>query len=118
MARIRLLSAFVLASGLVVAGACKKSDDKGKTGDTSGKTTEGDKKTPEKGGDSKSGVAPTGGAADDLSLLPVDSEAVMGLNFSQLQQSALWKKFVEPQMMKGDFPQKMAQFKDKCGFDP
>jgi hypothetical protein len=42
----------------------------------------------------------------------------MGINFSQLQGSMLWKKFVEPQMMKGDFQQKLGQFKDKCGFDP
>ena len=39
---------------------------------------------------------------DPRTLLPLDSEIVMGLNFSQLQTSALWKKFVEPQMMKGD----------------
>src|SRR5512139_1453396 len=117
MARIHTLFATVLASGLVLAGACKK--DEKKADPAASKTT--DQKVAEKPGDktdSKAAVAPSGGAADDLSLLPVDSEAVMGINFAQLQSSALWKKFVEPQMMKGDFPSKLAQFKGKCGFDP
>jgi hypothetical protein len=54
----------------------------------------------------------------DLALLPVDSELVLGLNFSQLQTSALWKQFVEPMMMQGDVQKKMAEFKALCGFDP
>lgn len=119
MARINVLFATVLASGLVLAGACKK--DPKKEGETAEKGKPGESKVAEKGGEKTQdtpAVAPTGGATDDLSLLPVDSEAVMGINFSQLQSSSLWKKFVEPQMMKGDFPSKLAQFKDKCGFDP
>ena len=113
MARVHTLVATVLASGLVLTGACKKDEKKA---DPAAKAT--DKGTPaEKGGD-KATPTPAGGASDDLSLLPVDSEAVMGINFAQLQSSALWKKFVEPQMMKGEFPQKLAEFKTKCGFDP
>ncbi|MBA3397585.1 MAG: hypothetical protein H0T89_33485 [Deltaproteobacteria bacterium] len=63
----------------------------------------------------------TGAAAQhpDLDLLPVDSELVLGVNWGQLQASPLWKKFVEPEMLKDkDFTQGMAQFKDRCGFDP
>jgi hypothetical protein len=118
MARINVLFATVLASGLVLAGACKKDKKEGET--TSGEK-KGDQKVAEKSGDKTAeapAAGPIGGATDDLSLLPVDSEAVMGINFSQLQQSALWKKFVEPQMMKGEFPSKLAKFKDNCGFDP
>jgi hypothetical protein len=108
-----------LALGLTVT-ACKKDEKK-----TDG-TGSAEVKTPGPAND-KVAEAPAGQTmapasvnanADDLSLLPVDSEVVMGLNFAQLQQSALWKQFVEPQMMKGDTQQKMAEFKAKCGFDP
>ncbi len=112
------LFAGVLASGLVLVGACKKDEKKAdgtaageKTGTTAEKPTSGP-------GMGQAGAGPTGTIADDLSLIPVDSEVVMGLNFAQLQQSALWKKFAEPQMMKGDFQVKLAMFKAKCGFDP
>jgi hypothetical protein len=54
----------------------------------------------------------------DLALLPVDSELVLGLNFQQLQASALWKQFVQPMMMQGDVQKKMAEFTALCGFDP
>ena len=106
----------VLAVALAIsfgAAACKKEESK-----TS--TATGDK-TAEKGGDTKAGGGTSGTTAasgDDLSLLPVDSELVMGLNFAQLQQSQLWKQFVEPKMMSGDAVKKLAEFKDKCGFDP
>lgn len=66
-------------------------------------------------------VAPAAAPAtgDHLGLLPKDSEIVLGINVQQLQKSALWKQFVEPQMAKNaDFVTKMQQFKDKCGFDP
>ena len=113
MARVHSVFAFVVASGLIGAGACKKDEKKS---DPAAKTTDQKGTTAEKGGD-KPAVSP-GGASDDLSLLPVDSEAVMGLNVSQLQSSSLWKQFVEPQMMKGEFASKLAEFKAKCGFDP
>jgi hypothetical protein len=94
-----------IAMSLVVGGAACKKDDS-KTGDKADK------------GDKAGGSTSAGGVGDDLSLLPVDSEMVLGLNFSQLQGSQLWKTFVEPKMMTGDAVKKFAEFKDKCGFDP
>jgi len=109
MVRIRhgwLVAALALG---VSVGACKK-DEKKPAGDTAA-------------AGSTAGTASGGGAAakagaSDLDLLPVDSEVVLGINFAQVQQSALWKKFVEPQLMKDDTQKKLAEFKDKCGFDP
>lgn len=113
-----------LALGLSV-GACKKDDKKAGPAGEPAKPGEpaatGDKSTPppaEQPPAAGNAMAASGQNADDLNLLPVDSEVVLGLNFSQLQKSALWKKFVEPQMMKGDAQQKLAEFKTKCGFDP
>lgn len=106
--RIGWLAA-IAALGLA-AGACKKNDNKAGTGSgsaTTTTTTPGDKT-------SATPVAVAGG--DDLALLPVDSEMVMGLNFAQLQQSALWKQYAPKLMEKagGD----LAEFKAACGFDP
>jgi hypothetical protein len=116
MTRIHTLFATVLTSGLVLAGACKKDEKKAEPAATDKAA---DPKVAEKAEKTDTpAVVPPNAGADDLGLLPVDSEAVMGINFAQLQSSALWKKFVEPQMMKGDFPSKLAQFKSKCGFDP
>ncbi|HUJ62797.1 MAG TPA: hypothetical protein VLX92_30050 [Kofleriaceae bacterium] len=98
------------------ASACKKSDDK-KSDQSSDKTAD---KTP---ADDKPAVAMAGNAGgstaaagDDLSLLPVDSEVVMGINFAQLQQSGLWKQFAPVVMAK--IASKLADFKAACGFDP
>ena len=108
-----------LAIGLV--GACKK-DEKKPEGTGSGETKTApattDKVAEKPAGQTAEAPAPAAATGDDLGLLPVDSEVVLGLNFAQLQTSALWKKFVEPQLMKGDTQKKMAEFKDKCGFDP
>src|SRR5512140_475891 len=92
----------VVALGVALApvAACKK-DNSG--GDTAGG----------KGG--KSGNA-TGD--EDLALLPRDSEVVLGINVTQVQQSALWKQFVEPKLMSGDAMSKISEFKTKCGIDP
>lgn len=69
--------------------------------------------------DGAGGPGGGGAAADDLTLLPVDSEIVLGINVAQVQQSALWKQFVEPKILaSGDFNTKLADFKQKCGFDP
>jgi hypothetical protein len=62
-------------------------------------------------------AAPAAKAADDLSLLPVDSEIVGGLDFQQLQGSALWKEFIEPQLNKGDAKKQLDEMKQKCGLD-
>ncbi|HEX4421121.1 MAG TPA: hypothetical protein VH165_24555 [Kofleriaceae bacterium] len=67
----------------------------------------------------KDGAGASGGGDEDLSLLPVDSELVLGINVEQVQQSALWKQFVEPKILaSSDTTKKMAEFKAKCGFDP
>lgn len=102
MVRIRNILVLWVVLGLVLVAACKKDETKTGTG--------GDKT------DKPSGSSGTA-ASDDLSLLPVDSELVLGINFAQVQQSALWKQFVEPRLMNGDAQKKLAEFKDKCGFD-
>lgn len=56
--------------------------------------------------------------SDDLSLLPVDSELVGGLDFQQLQNSALWKQFMGPMMAKNDVQKDMQEFQTQCGMDP
>ena len=106
--RIGWLAA-IAALGLA-AGACKKNDNKAGSGSgaTADKSTTGDK------GDKATPVAVAGG--DDLALLPVDSELVMGINFAQLQQSALWKQY-SPKLM-DKISTDLADFKADCGFDP
>jgi len=107
-----------LALGLG-AGACKKDEKKteGTTATGSGevKAADGDKPAEKPMPVTQAAGLATG---DDLSLLPVDSDLVMGLNFASLQKSSLWKKFVEPQLLKPDVQAKFAEFKTKCGFDP
>jgi hypothetical protein len=97
----------VVALGLGGA-ACKKNDDAktDKAGDKSGPA--GDKA----GG----GGTISDSNGGDLSLLPVDSEMVIGLNIAQLQQSALWKQF-SPKIM-DKVAGNLAEFKADCGFDP
>jgi hypothetical protein len=56
--------------------------------------------------------------ASDLELLPVDAEAVIGVNFQQLQASPLWQQFVSPWLASGDSASAIAKFKALCGFDP
>jgi hypothetical protein len=111
MVRIRRgwhVVALGLGLALVLAAACSKDDKKA--------ANPGDK-TAEKG--DKAGVAMGGSApVDDLTLLPLDSELVLGINFAQVQQSALWKQFVEPKVMGADTQAKLAEFKAKCDFDP
>ncbi len=109
MVRTRSVLIAVVALGLG-AGACKKKEenkaagaDKAAAGETA----------------AASGGAASGGtvaAGDDLSLLPADSEMVMGLNFAQLQQSALWKQFSPKLMEKA--AEGLTKFKAACGFDP
>jgi hypothetical protein len=60
-------------------------------------------------------ATPRTGPTDDMSLLPIDSEVVFGINFSALAQSALWQKYVVPKLTTIDGLQK---FKTLCGFDP
>jgi hypothetical protein len=98
----------VVVLGLAVAlGACKKDEKSGNA--TAGKSAD-------KAG--QAGLSANAASGDDLSLLPLDSELVLGLNFSQVQQSALWKQFVQPKLMSGDVQRKLTELKDSCGFDP
>lgn len=101
------------------AGACKKKEENKPAQPAGGPAattpTPAEKPATDKPAEAPAAVA---GASDDLSLLPVDSEVVMGLNFAQLQKSVLWKKIVEPQLAKSDVQQKLGKFKDTCGFDP
>src|ERR1041385_6549253 len=111
MVRTRVGLLVALAGLGLGLGACKKNEDK-KAGDTTaaGKST--DKAT---GGGATSGGGAVA-AGDDLALLPADSEMVLGLNFAQLQQSALWKQF-SPKLME-KMQSGLAEFKAACGFDP
>jgi hypothetical protein len=62
--------------------------------------------------------APAMAAPDDLSLLPVDSEMVGGLDFQQLQSSQLFKAFVGPMLAKNDVQKDLQEFQTQCGMDP
>ncbi len=108
----------VVALGLGAA-ACKKNDDN-KAGDKPAGDKVADKtdvKAADKAATTPDKVAPIADAnASDLSLLPVDSEVVMGLNIGQLQSSALWKQF-SPKIM-DKISGGLGEFKAKCGFDP
>jgi hypothetical protein len=103
-----------LTLALLVMGACKKDEKKADpaTGDTAAQKADG---TAEK---AMGGGVAMAVAAEDLSLLPLDSELVLGINVGQIQQSALWKQFVEPKMMTAETTKKLGEFKAKCGFDP
>ncbi|HEY5924453.1 MAG TPA: RNA polymerase sigma factor [Kofleriaceae bacterium] len=54
-------------------------------------------------------------AEADLALLPADSEAVIGVNFAQLRQSALWQRFVGAKLINTDG---VREFEALCGFNP
>ncbi len=102
-----LIAAVALGLG---AGACKKNEDKKSDNAAADKATE-------QGPLSKAaGAGAALAGADDLSLLPADSDVVVGLNFAQLQQSALWKQFASKLIEKN--ASELAEFKAVCGFDP
>ncbi|MGE5185610.1 MAG: hypothetical protein ACM31C_26295 [Acidobacteriota bacterium] len=94
-----------MALGLLGATACKKDKGAASADKTTDKGATGD----------KGGIG--GQIGDDLSLLPVDSELVVGINFAQVQQSALWKQFVAPKLATADLSG-IQKFKALCGFDP
>ena len=54
-------------------------------------------------------------AEADLGLLPADSDAVIGVDFSQVRQSALWQRFIAPKLAGIDG---IRSFEALCGFDP
>jgi hypothetical protein len=111
MVRTRSFVVAIMALGLS-AGACKKKEEK--------KDTAAADKTTGAPGENPLTKPPAGGAmiagAEDLALLPSDSELVIGLNFAQLQKSALWKQFAPKLMEKASSG--LADFKAMCGFDP
>jgi hypothetical protein len=102
MVRIRQRWSIVMLGILLGLGvglaACKK-DSTGGSGD-------------------KSSEASGGPGGGDLALLPADSEVVFGVNLGQMQQSGLWKQFVEPKLASGRGQRMMSEFKAKCGADP
>jgi len=75
------------------------------------------KESPGSSGD-KSSEASGGPGGGDLALLPADSEVVFGVNFTQMQQSGIWKQFVEPKLAAGRGQRMMGEFKTRCGADP
>nr|HEX4313431.1 hypothetical protein [Kofleriaceae bacterium] len=57
--------------------------------------------------------------ADDLSLIPVDSDAVLGLNWHSLSASQAWKDLIAPKLASNpDAMANLDKFKALCGFDP
>jgi hypothetical protein len=103
VAHSRWQGSLVVVLALGLGTACKKDDSK-KSGD-------------QPAGDKASGPAASR-TGDDLSLLPVDSEVVLGINFAQIQGSPLWQQFVAPKMMSPDTQARLKEFKDACGLDP
>jgi hypothetical protein len=61
---------------------------------------------------------PVVAAGDDLSLLPSDSELVLGINVAQIQDSALWKQVAKAAMDNAMAQSNIGAVKEKCGFDP
>jgi hypothetical protein len=104
----------VVALGLG-ATACKKDSDKPAA--SADKTTDKATAPGDKPAVAATGAGIGGTLGDDLSLLPVDSEAVVGINFSQVQGSQLWKQFVAPKLASADLSG-IQKFKALCGFDP
>lgn len=89
------------------AAACKKKDDATNAANSTGMVGSPGALT---------GAPGSSAAADDLALLPADSEVVLGFNFAQLQQSALWKEY-SPKL-KEKMSSGLAEMKAACGFDP
>ena len=101
MLRIRHgLLAVMLAAGTLATASCKKDGAPDSASSVTGKSES---------------------AVDDISLLPVDSEAVVGINVAQIRQSPLWAQLVQPlikKMQDGGKSAKYDEFKTKCGMDP
>lgn len=115
----------LLFAALLIAAACSKKENGDKPADQPA-----DKPTP--------GVTPTDKAdkpaekppadppakikqatnVDDLGLLPVDSETVLGINVASIQQSPLWNQFIAPRVMSDSVKATLDEFKTKCNVDP
>lgn len=58
------------------------------------------------------------GTLNDLDLLPLDSEVVIGVHLSQLQNSPIWKELALPELMKErDVVGAIEAFKARCSID-
>ena len=104
---IKLARTVVMSFALVAAvAAC----DKGKSaggGGASGPT----------GIAGASAIAPAkGGLQRALAAMPKDSEVILGVDFTKLRASALFKKY-EPMLM-AQIGDDLKKFKETCGFDP
>src|SRR5690242_12907506 len=122
MVRIRSGSLVALIALSLGAAACKKSDSNKPSADKTAEATKaGGSAATDKGGGPApapvAGGAISGAAGQDLALLPVDSDVVLGINFAQIRGSALWKDLVEPKLEKSDVGG-IDKVKALCGFDP
>ena len=54
-------------------------------------------------------------AEADLGYLPADADTVIGVNFASVRQSALWQRFVAPQLTGAGA---LREVEALCGFDP
>ena len=54
-------------------------------------------------------------AEADLGYLPADADTVIGVNFALVRQSALWQRFVAPELAT---VQELRDVEALCGFDP
>jgi hypothetical protein len=103
---IKLARSVILPLALVAAvAAC----DKGKSGGggASGPT----------GVAGASAIAPAkGGLQRALAAMPADSEIILGVDFTKLRSSALFKKY-EPMLM-AQIGDDLKKFQDTCGFNP
>jgi hypothetical protein len=66
--------------------------------------------------DSGGGAGGSAGAKGALGMLPKDADVVMGVDFASLRSSALYKEYSP--MLISAMGDKLAKFKDTCGFDP
>jgi hypothetical protein len=57
-----------------------------------------------------------GGAADDLNVVPANSDVVIGIDLDKLRSSALFKEFGDKLMSR--VTGEISEFKETCGFDP
>ncbi len=60
-------------------------------------------------------IAARSAAAGDLSYLPADADAVLGIDLAQLRSSTLWQQFVAPALSSAE---PIRDFEAMCGFDP
>lgn len=81
------------------------------------KATPADKAAPG-GGTSSAAAGKQSAVPNELDLLPIDAEVVLGVNWPELQQSQVWQKLVMPELMKErELTEAVSQIKTRCGID-